>query len=254
MLLEGRRCMIAGAAADRGIGAAVVDLFLEHGARVVVVDRAWNEHASLRITERSAQQHGSLVGGVMCDLTDVAACGAAIDEAADVLGGIDCLVNTVGSVATHPLLDITSAGFDSMIDTNLRSAFNICQAVLGKLAVQRSGTIVNVASVAAQRGGGLVGGAHYAAAKGGVISMTKTIAREFGPLGIRANVVCPSMIRTSMIDDVASTIRDSVVSQVPLGRLGEPGDVAGACLFLSSDLSSYVTGTTLDVNGGFHIH
>jgi NAD(P)-dependent dehydrogenase (short-subunit alcohol dehydrogenase family) len=100
-----------------------------------------------------------------------------------------------------------------------------------------------------------VGGAHYAASKGGVVSLTKSIAREFGPLGVRANVICPSLIETGMLDgNMSQDTLDAAVSQVPLARPGRPSDVAGACLFLASDLSAYITGATLDVNGGSHIH
>ncbi len=114
---------------------------------------------------------------------------------------------------------------------------------------------MNLASVAAQRGGGLVGGAHYAASKGGVISLTRTVAREFGPQGIRANVVCPSMTETGMLDgNVTDDKFQEIVDAIPLKRAGKARDVAGACLFLASDLSAYVTGATLDVNGGSHIH
>jgi NAD(P)-dependent dehydrogenase (short-subunit alcohol dehydrogenase family) len=112
-----------------------------------------------------------------------------------------------------------------------------------------------VASVAAQRGGGLVGGAHYAASKGGVISLTRAIAREFGPRGIRANVICPSMVETSMLDGNLTPDKfEEIVAGIPLKRAGRPSDIAGACLFLASDLSAYVTGATIDVNGGSHIH
>ncbi len=118
----------------------------------------------------------------------------------------------------------------------------------------KRGVIVNLASVAAQRGGGLVGGAHYAASKGGVISLTRSIAREFGPLGIRANVVCPSMVETGMLDGLPREKFDEIVAGIPLQRAGRPSDIAGACLYLASDLSAYVTGATIDVNGGSHIH
>ena len=125
-----------------------------------------------------------------------------------------------------------------------------CERVVAEV-VSRFGT----ASVAAQRGGGLVGGAHYAASKGGVISLTRTVAREFGPQGIRANVVCPSMTETGMLDgNVTAEKFQEIVEAIPLKRAGKARDVAGACLFLASDLSAYVTGATLDVNGGSHIH
>jgi NAD(P)-dependent dehydrogenase (short-subunit alcohol dehydrogenase family) len=142
-----------------------------------------------------------------------------------------------------------------MIDVNLKGTFNLCQSALRLFERQGSGNIVNVASVSAQRGGGLVGGAHYAASKGGIISLTRTIAREFGPMGIRANIVSPSMTDTNMLDETVSPERyQEIVAAIPLRRAGRASDVAGACLYLASDLSAYVTGATIDVNGGGHIH
>jgi NAD(P)-dependent dehydrogenase (short-subunit alcohol dehydrogenase family) len=123
------------------------------------------------------------------------------------------------------------------------------------MVAQGKGSIVNIASVAAQRGGGLVGGAHYAASKGGVLSLTKSLARELGPLGVRVNAICLSLIETDVVTSAVSKdrIRD-LMAAVPLGRAGRPDEVAAACMFLASDLSSYITGATLDVNGGSHIH
>ena len=153
------------------------------------------------------------------------------------------------------MLSIVEADYDRILDVNLKGTFNICKSVLGVFATRKGGVIVNLASVAAQRGGGLVGGAHYAASKGGVVSLTKTIAREFGPQGIRANVICPSMVETAMLDGNLSGEKfDEIVAGIPLRRPGKPSDIAGACLFLASDLSAYVTGATIDVNGGSHIH
>ena len=153
------------------------------------------------------------------------------------------------------MLSIAEADYDSVLNVNLKGTFNICKSALSVFADRKRGVIVNLASVAAQRGGGLVGGAHYAASKGGVISLTRTIAREFGPHGIRANVVCPSMVETGMLDGNLSRDQfDEIVRTIPLQRAGRPADIAGACLFLASDLSAYVTGATIDVNGGSHIH
>jgi NAD(P)-dependent dehydrogenase (short-subunit alcohol dehydrogenase family) len=164
-------------------------------------------------------------------------------------------VNCAGIVTSQPLLEIDASGLDRMLDVNLKGTFQICQSVLRVLAARRSGVIVNLASVAAQRGGGLVGSAHYAASKGGVISLTRAIAREFGPLGIRANAICPSMTETGMLDgNVTDAMFEQIVASIPLRRAAKPRDIAGTCLYLASDLSSYVTGATLDVNGGSHIH
>jgi NAD(P)-dependent dehydrogenase (short-subunit alcohol dehydrogenase family) len=143
---------------------------------------------------------------------------------------------------------------DLMFDINLKGAFFLCQSVLKVFAENRSGTIVNVASLAAQRGGGLVGGAHYAAFKGGILSLTKSIAREFGALGIRANAICPAMIQTPMLDGLSEERLRGIIDAIPLKRTGTTREMAGACLFLASELSGFVTGATTDVNGGAHIH
>lgn len=141
-----------------------------------------------------------------------------------------------------------------MLQVNLKGAFNLCQSALKAFVAQGSGNIVNVSSLAAQRGGGLVGGAHYAASKGGVLSLTRSIAREFGHLGIRANAICPTMIDTPMLDGLPPERLKDIVEAIPLKRIGTTRELAGACLFLASELSGFVTGATIDVNGGTHIH
>jgi NAD(P)-dependent dehydrogenase (short-subunit alcohol dehydrogenase family) len=153
------------------------------------------------------------------------------------------------------MLEIEDADYERMMDVNLEGTFNICKSVLSVYAEKKRGVIVNVASVAAQRGGGLVGGAHYAASKGGVISLTRTIVREFGPMGVRANVICLSMTEPGMLDgNVTAEQFSEIVNAIPLRRARRASDVVGACLFLASDLPGYVTGATIDVNGGSHIN
>jgi NAD(P)-dependent dehydrogenase (short-subunit alcohol dehydrogenase family) len=251
MLLENKICVITGAASLRSIGYATAKLFAEHGAKIVVADIAIDE----RVTEQIQKSIGAEILGVRCDISDTEDCEALMRQACERHGAVDCLVNCAGIVASQTMLDITPSDFDRMIDVNLKGAFNLSQSALRIFSRQGSGVIVNVSSVAAQRGGGLVGGSHYAAAKGGVISLTRTIAREFGPQGIRANVVCPSMTETAMLDgNVPADRFDEIVAAIPLRRAGKPVDIAGVCLFLASDLSAYVTGATIDVNGGSHIH
>ena len=257
MLLENKVCMIVGAASLRGIGYATARLFAQHGARIAVVDIAMDEATTDEIRSSISQSTGGdpQVIGIRCDIQSAADCARTVRETIETLGTLDCLINCAGIVRATPMLSITDAEYDLMLGVNLKGTFNICKSALEVLKPLGRGSIVNLASVAAQRGGGLVGGAHYAASKGGVVSLTRTIAREFGPSGIRANVICPSMIETSMLDGNLSPEKfGEIVASVPLQRAGLPCDVAGACLFLASDLSAYVTGTTLDVNGGSHIH
>lgn len=241
-LLEGKVCLIAGAAATRGIGAATARLFADHGARLVLADIATEPEFT-----------GDSIA-VRCDISCADDCSRAVAAGIERFGRIDVLVNSAGIVSSDGLLDVADADFDRMVEVNLKGAFNLSRAVLPAMVAQGTGSIVHIASLAAQRGGGLVGGAHYAASKGGVLSLTRSIAREFGPSGVRANAVCPAMAQTGMLDGVAPQAVERIVAEIPLRRLGSPTDVAGACLFLASDLAAFVTGATLDVNGGLHIH
>jgi len=257
MLLDGRVCIVVGAASLRSIGYATAELFARHGAKVVAVDIAMDETASATVRSSIEKAIGrpAEVMGARCDIRSSAECRQLSRDVVSRYATIDCLVNCAGIVMAQGMLSIGDADYDRVMDVNLKGTFNICKSALDVFAERKRGAIVNLASVAAQRGGGLVGGAHYAASKGGVISLTRTIAREFGPLGIRANVICPSMTETGMLDgNVTSEQFRDIVAAIPLQRAGRPSDVAGACLFLASELSSYITGATIDVNGGSHIH
>jgi NAD(P)-dependent dehydrogenase (short-subunit alcohol dehydrogenase family) len=256
MLLKDKVCVVVGAASLRSIGFGVVDLFVEHGAKVVAVDLAMND-ATLRDMKAAIEarlQRSVHVDGLKCDISQSAACDQLVRDVVEKHGAIDCLVNSAGIVKSTSLLDISSQELDVMLQVNLKGAFHLCQSALKFFVEQRSGNIVNVSSLAAQRGGGLVGGAHYAASKGGVLSLTRTIAREFGHLGIRANAICPAMIDTPMLDGLSSDRLKDIVEAIPLKRIGTTRELAGACLFLASELSGFVTGATIDVNGGTHIH
>jgi NAD(P)-dependent dehydrogenase (short-subunit alcohol dehydrogenase family) len=257
MLLKDKICVIVGAASLRGIGYATAELFARNGAKLLVVDVAMDRPAIDAITASIKRATGAPaeVRGMMCDIQKSSDCDRVIEEAVSAYGTVDALVNCAGVVKAQPLLSITEADYDRMLDINLKGTFNICKSALRVFADKKRGVIINLASVAAQRGGGLVGGAHYAASKGGVVSLTKSIAREFGPLGVRANTICPSMIETGMLDgNVTQAMAQEIAASVPLQRLGKPSDIAGACLFLASDLAAYITGATIDVNGGSHIH
>jgi NAD(P)-dependent dehydrogenase (short-subunit alcohol dehydrogenase family) len=256
MILKGKTCIIVGTGSPKGIGRATAHLFAEHGAQLVLADRTADNQLAKDFAVSVHQDIGIApsVISVACDITDAEQCSQLVASAEAEFGTIDVLVNAAGIVETRSMLDITAADLDRMIDVNLKGAFNLCQAVLRHFVARKLGVIVNLASLAAQRGGGLVGGAHYASTKGGVISLTRSIAREFGPQGIRANVICPAMAQTAMVEHLTSAELDAIAETIPLRRLGTPREVAGACLFLASDLSGFVTGATLDVNGGLHIH
>jgi NAD(P)-dependent dehydrogenase (short-subunit alcohol dehydrogenase family) len=256
LLLENKVCVIVGSASLRSIGYATAELFAAHGAKLVLLDVMMNDKIANEIKESITAQigHTPEIISIKCDICSAADCDKAIEKAVSEFGTIDCLVNCAGIVKSGGMLSITEQEYDTILDVNLKGTFNICKSALTVFAKNQTGVIVNLASLAAQRGGGLVGGAHYAASKGGVISLTRSIAREFAPQGIRANVICPAMIETSMLDGLTETQLNEVVAGIPLKRVGKTIELAGTCLFLASDLSGFTTGATIDVNGGIHIH
>ncbi|WP_137893218.1 SDR family NAD(P)-dependent oxidoreductase [Ramlibacter sp. 2FC] len=256
MMLKDKVCVVAGAGSPRGIGYATAQLFAEHGAKVVMLDIAMDAGIvdGLKAALPAGAARDADVRGIRCDITSLQDCRRAVEGIVTQHGSIDCLVNSAGVVRGTPMLSIEEDEYERILEVNLKGTFNLCQSVLPVMVARGSGSIVNLSSSAAQRGGGLVGGAHYAASKGGVIGLTRTIAREFGPKGVRANIVCPAMIETAMLDGLPDERMKDILEAIPLQRAGSPREAAGACLFLASDLGGFVTGATLDVNGGSHIH
>jgi NAD(P)-dependent dehydrogenase (short-subunit alcohol dehydrogenase family) len=249
MLLENRIIIVTGAASPRGIGKATATALAAQGARVVVLDLRKED------AEAAADSLGSGHLGLACDVTDKAACVAAVRATLERYGRIDGLVNNAGITQPARTLDIGAKDFDAIVDVNLRGTLYMSQAVIPALKDQKGGSIVCMSSVSAQRGGGIFGGPHYSAAKAGVLGLAKAMAREFGPDRIRVNSITPGLIQTDITGDkLTPDMRADIIKGIPLGRLGDATDVANACLFLLSDLSSYLTGTTLDVNGGMLIH
>jgi NAD(P)-dependent dehydrogenase (short-subunit alcohol dehydrogenase family) len=244
-LLQGSRTIVTGGGHPMGIGQATAALFVQHGANVVVLDREFPA------TGLPDGQHA-----ITLDVSDGHACGVAMARAAELMGGVDIVVNNAGIVAATRIASLTVAEFSRMLEVNLLGTFNITQAAIPFLQRSDKGAaVVNLGSIAAQRGGGLLGGSHYAASKGGVISFTKASARELGSLGIRVNAVAPGIIQTGMTEGKYDAERTrAICDTIPLGRFGTAHEVASVILFLASPLSSYLTGTVIDVNGGFHIH
>jgi NAD(P)-dependent dehydrogenase (short-subunit alcohol dehydrogenase family) len=256
LLLENKVCVIVGTASLRSIGYATAELFGAHGAKLVLLDVMMNDKIANEITSSIVNEVGNTpeVIALQCDIRNTADCDKAIEQAVAHFGTIDCLVNCAGIVKSEGMLSITNEDYDNIMEVNLKGTFNICKSALKIFTDKQSGVIVNLASLAAQRGGGLVGGSHYAASKGGVISLTRSIAREFAPMNIRANVICPAMIETPMLDGLSEEQLSEVVATIPLKRIGKAAELAGTCLFLASALSNFITGATIDVNGGIHIH
>jgi NAD(P)-dependent dehydrogenase (short-subunit alcohol dehydrogenase family) len=169
-------------------------------------------------------------------------------------GEIDILIGNAGVVHGTRILDISMAEYDQVLDVNLRGNFQMAQAVIPTMRARGAGAMVLVSSIAGQVGGGLFGSSHYASAKSGIFGLAKALARELAPEGIRVNAIAPGVIDNDFSKGrMTREIKDEVAKKVPLGRLGRSEDIADACLYLASDMSSYVTGTVLSVNGGLLI-
>ena len=193
--------------------------------------------------------------GLAANVADEVQVQAAIEQILAKYGRVDVLVNNAGITQPLKLMEIKRANYDAVLDVSLRGTLLMSQAVIPTMRAQKSGSIVCISSVSAQRGGGIFGGPHYSAAKAGVLGLARAMARELGPDNVRVNCITPGLIQTDitagkLTDDMTANI----LAGIPMNRLGDAVDIARAALFLGSDLSSYSTGITLDVNGGMLIH
>jgi NAD(P)-dependent dehydrogenase (short-subunit alcohol dehydrogenase family) len=249
LLLKGKTAIISGAASRRGIGLATARAFAAQGARVAILD------LDLNAAHEASASLGEGHLGLRCDVTDPVACQSARDAVLARFGAIDILVNNAGITQPVKTMDIDAASWQRVLDVNLKGVLLLSQAVIPHMKERGRGSIACMSSVSAQRGGGIFGGPHYSAAKAGVLGMAKAMARELGPNGIRVNCVTPGLIQTDITGDkLTPDMKADIVKGIPLGRLGDATDVANAFLFLASDLSAYITGAVIDVNGGMLIH
>lgn len=249
MLMKGRTAVISGAAGLNGIGFATAKAIAEQGGRVAILD------LKADAAQAAAAQLGAEHLGLACDVTDRQSCEVAVQAVMKMFGRIDALINNAGITQPVKVWDITEADWNRIQDVNLKGVLFLSQAVIPAMRAAKSGSIACMSSVSAQRGGGILGGAHYAAAKAGVLGLARAMARDLGPDNIRVNCVAPGLIQTDIIAGKLTEERKAeIAAEIPLGRLGRAQDVANAFLFLASDLSSYLTGTTIDVNGGLLIH
>jgi 3-oxoacyl-[acyl-carrier protein] reductase len=241
--LAGKTAFVTGS--TRGIGLAIARALHAAGARVAVVGRA------LERAQAVAAELGEGVAGVGCDVTSAAEVQAAVAAAEQALGPIDILVNNAGLTRDNILLRLTDEDWDVVLDANLKGAFHTTRAVIKGMMKRRAGRIVNISSVVGLTGN--KGQANYAASKAGLIGFTKSVAREYASRGVLANCVAPGFIATDMTAALPDDARATLLQDIALGRLGQPDDVAGAVLFLASDLAGYVTGQVLVVDGGMVI-
>jgi len=253
MLLQGKTAVISGAASPRGIGRATAELFARHGARVAILDI--DAQAALAAAQAlpGVETGGHL--GLCCDVTDKDSCSKAVAHVVEHFRVIDALVNNAGITQPVTTLDITEADWNRIVAVNMTGVLFLSQTCIPHMRENKGGSIACMSSVSAQRGGGIFGGPHYSAAKAGVLGLAKAMAREFGSAGIRVNAVTPGLIQTDITGGrLTDPMRADILKGIPLNRLGEAADVANIFLFLASDLSAYVTGAVIDVNGGMLIH
>ena len=239
--LSGHTALVTGAA--RGIGLTIATALVERGANVALIDVA--DPSGFRKPE------GSLL--VQADVSRPDDVRRAIEATVAAFGGLDILVNNAGICPLSPFAEITEAEWDRVLAVNLKGAFLCCQAALPHLTqAGRRGRIINIASVGGQMGGLLVG-AHYAASKAGLIGLTKSLAKLLAPDGVTANCVSPATTSTALTAAWSDEMQARVRAQIPLGRFGEPDEIAAAVCFLASEEAAFITGATLDVNGGLYL-
>ncbi|MFC5947773.1 3-oxoacyl-ACP reductase FabG [Pseudonocardia lutea] len=242
-LLAGRAAVITGGAA--GIGLAIARTFAAHGASVVIGDRDGEA------AEAAAKELGERVTGVACDVLVPEEVDALVRACVDRHGTLDVMVNNAGILRDATLRRMTLDDFEAVVDVHLRGCWLGVRAASLVMREQRRGAMINMSSISGKVG--MMGQTNYSAAKAGIVGLTKAAAKELGHLGIRVNAIQPGIIATAMTADLREDILEAKRAEVPLGRIGEPAEVANVALFLASDLSSYMTGTVLEVTGGRHI-
>lgn len=244
-LLDGQVAVVTGAA--QGLGFAIAERFIAEGARVVLGD------VNLEATQEAAQKLGGdqLAVAVRCDVTKSEEVQALLQTAIDRFGGLDIMVNNAGITRDATMRKMTEEQFDQVINVHLKGTWNGTRLAAAIMRENKRGAIINMSSVSGKVG--MVGQTNYSAAKAGVVGMTKAAAKELAYLGVRVNAIAPGLIRSAMTEAMPQRIWDSKVAEVPMGRAGEPSEVASVALFLASDLSSYMTGTVMEITGGRHL-
>lgn len=246
-LLEGKTALITGAA--RGIGKAIALKFASEGANVAFTDLVIDENG--QETEKEIMAFGVKAKGYASNAADFSQTEEVVNQVKADFGSIDILVNNAGITKDGLMLRMTEAQWDAVINVNLKSAFNFIHACTPIMMRQKGGSIINMASVVGVHGN--AGQCNYSASKAGMIALAKSIAQEMGAKGIRANAIAPGFIETAMTAALSEEVRKDWCQKIPLRRGGKPEDVADVAVFLASDLSSYVSGQVIQVDGGMNM-
>jgi len=244
MTLEGKVAVITGA--SRGIGRAIAEVLAQHGADVVCGDRL-DEQAHVTASEIAAAT-GRHTSGCRVDVADAKSAQEFIDCALSNFGHVDILVNNAGITRDNLIIRISEEDWDTVLDVNLKGAFNCCKAVIRPMMKQRYGRIVNISSVAGLAGN--AGQTNYAASKAGLIGFSKSLAKEVASRNITVNVVAPGFVLTALTENLPQELKDAGVKATPLGRWAKPEEIAYAVAFFASDEAAFITGQVLSVDGG----
>lgn len=245
-LLENKVVLVTGG--SRGIGAAIVNKMIEYGATVAFTYRSSAEKANAIVAE--AVSKGASIKAYQSDASSFEQAATLIKDVLADFGKVDVLINNAGITKDTLMLRMNEAQWDQVIETNLKSVFNLTKHVLRPMLKQRAGSIINMSSVVGVFGN--AGQANYAASKAGIFGFTKSIAKEVGSRNIRCNALAPGFIETDMTEELDEKTKEAFLSGIPMKRLGNAEEVANACLFLASDMSSYISGQTISVCGALN--
>ncbi|MFA0815898.1 MAG: 3-oxoacyl-[acyl-carrier-protein] reductase [Anaerofustis sp.] len=246
-MLKGKTAVITGG--SRGIGKAIALKMAENGANIAIL-YAGNEKAA-EATVVSAREFGIRAACYQCDVSDFSKTKEAVDSIREEFGSIDILVNNAGIIRDNLLIRMSEEDFDKVIDTNLKGVFNMIKHIYPIMAKQRSGSVINITSVSGLMGN--IGQMNYSAAKAGVVGITKTAAKELAMRSVRCNAIAPGFIDTDMTEKLSDSVKEGILSTVPLKKMGTAEDVANLALFLASDISGYITGEVIRIDGGLYI-